>query len=83
MVQQIIQAQQTIGYLGPGNSFSFQALKQVVDNQKLVEFASIPLCIDALLKEKLDFALVPIENSLEGSVHASVDRLYDQKECYV
>ncbi len=83
VVQQIIQAQQTIGYLGPVNSFSFQALKQVVDHQKVVEFASIPLCIDALLKEKLDFALVPIENSLEGSVHASVDRLYEQKECYV
>ncbi|HLQ40733.1 MAG TPA: prephenate dehydratase [Tetragenococcus sp.] len=67
-----------VGYLGPKNSFSFQAANIVFPEETLVAFASIPIVIDSLENKKVDYAVVPIENSLEGSVHATVDRLFSQ-----
>lgn len=72
-----------LAYLGPENSFSYQAANLVKTTEQLIAFPSIPLCIDALMNHCVDYAIVPIENSLEGSVHASVDRLYDQNDCQV
>lgn len=72
-----------LAYLGPENSFSYQAANLVKTTEQLIAFPSIPLCIDALMNHFVDYAIVPIENSLEGSVHASIDRLYDQNDCQV
>ena len=69
-----------IGYLGPKNSFTFQAANEIGEEEELMAYPSIPLCIQALEQKDISFAVVPIENSLEGSVHASVDRLFQQKE---
>ena len=69
-----------IGYLGPQNSFTYQAACESFRNEEMVPFGSIPLCIQALADGKVQRAVVPNENSLEGSVHATIDTLFRQKE---
>lgn len=70
----------TVGYLGPKNSFTYQATKKLFSKDSLCPYASIPLCIAALAKEAIDYAIVPIENSLEGSVNMTTDGLFGQNE---
>lgn len=67
-----------IGYLGPPGSFSHLAATckfgQSVEYDKL---ADIPLIFAAVDRKDCDYGLVPIENSTEGSVAASLDALSD------
>lgn len=72
----------TIGYLGPVNSFSYQAAHNNF-SEPLQAFASIPICLSEVKKGRVEFALVPIENSLEGSVHATIDALSVMPELFV
>ncbi|MGX6969443.1 prephenate dehydratase [Vagococcus bubulae] len=72
-----------VGYLGPKNSFTYQAASYCFDSAVLTPFTSIPNCLNALKKDHIDYAIVPIENSLEGSVHTSVDGLFNQKDIQV
>lgn len=72
-----------VGYLGPKNSFTFEAAHSFFKEEELQAFASIPLSLQALEENRIDYVVVPIENSLEGSVHASIDRLFNQKNLQV
>jgi chorismate mutase/prephenate dehydratase len=67
-----------IGYLGPPGSFSHLAATckfgQSVEYDNL---ADIPLIFNAVDRQDCDYGLVPIENSTEGSVAASLDALAD------
>lgn len=67
-----------IGYLGPPGSFSHLAATckfgQSVEYDNL---ADIPLIFNAVGREDCDYGLIPIENSTEGSVSASLDALAD------
>ena len=69
-----------IGYLGPPGSFSHLAATckfgQSVEYDNL---ADIPLIFNAVDRHDCDYGLVPIENSTEGSVAASLDALADTK----
>jgi chorismate mutase/prephenate dehydratase len=69
-----------IGYLGPPGSFSHAAATakfgQSVEYDKL---ADIPLIFNAVDRGDCDYGLIPIENSTEGSVAASLDALADTK----
>jgi prephenate dehydratase len=75
-------AAQTIGFLGPNGTFTEEALRSAVDEQTpegdrrdFIPFPSMPETIEAVSSGKVDCALVPIENSIEGSVPATVDML--------
>jgi prephenate dehydratase len=69
-----------IGYLGPKNSFTYQAACEIFSQEvEMHPFGSIPMCIQALVTGKIQRAVVPNENSLEGSVHATIDTLFRQK----
>jgi len=67
-----------IGYLGPPGSYSHLAATckfgQSVEYDRL---ADIPLIFSAVDRRDCDYGLVPIENSTEGSVSASLDALSD------
>ncbi|MGM0124270.1 prephenate dehydratase [Enterococcus sp. AZ194] len=67
-----------MGYLGPESSFTYQAAKKGFPNVQLVPFPSIPACIKAVEYQEVELAVVPIENTLEGSVNTTVDYLYHQ-----
>lgn len=68
-----------VGYLGPKNSFTYKAASYYFDDSSLQPYASITNCLNALKKNQVDYAVVPIENSLEGSVHTSMDGLFQEK----
>lgn len=67
-----------IGYLGPESSFTYQAAKTGFPEGQLIPFSSIPACIKAVEYGKVALSVVPIENTLEGSVNTTVDYLYHQ-----
>lgn len=65
-----------VGYLGPQRSFTYQAAGTSFATEDLVAYPSIPACLKDLEAGFLDFGVVPLENSLEGSVHATIDSLF-------
>ena len=67
-----------VGYLGPESSFTHTATKSAFPQQELVPFGSIPACIKAVEFGEVELGVVPIENTLEGSVNTTVDYLYHQ-----
>jgi len=67
-----------IGYLGPPGSFSHQAARTKFGaSVEYDNLAAIPMIFDAVARGDLDYGLVPIENSTEGSVAVTLDALGD------
>jgi prephenate dehydratase len=66
-----------LGYLGPAGTFSEEAVRAAIsdDRAELVPFASIHQAVTAVQDRVIERALVPIENSLEGGVSATLDAL--------
>ena len=66
-----------LGYLGPAGTFSEEALRASADlaAAELVPFSSIYDTVMAVQAGAVDRALVPIENALEGAVHATLDAI--------
>lgn len=75
-----------VGYLGPKGTFSYQAVHKYFggdDNIQLREFTSIHSLIKAADSGEITSALVPIENSLEGSVNTTLDTLAFETELFI
>jgi prephenate dehydratase len=70
-------ARRRVGYLGPEGTFSEEALLASAgkDAVEPVPLATIYDTVMALRRGELDWALVPIENSLEGSISVTLDLL--------
>ncbi len=69
-----------IAYLGPKGTFTEVAAKAVFPNDERVPFSSIPDCMDGVAKGLVHYAVVPIENAIEGSVNLTLDYLiHNQK----
>ena len=68
-----------IGYLGPEGTFSHEALIGATDRHAgVLEPVPLPTIYDTVMAVHsglVDRSLVPIENSLEGSVNATLDAL--------
>ena len=68
-----------IGYLGPEGSFTHQALvnylEKIRKNIQIISFQTISQLIDAVSSGKIENCLVPVENSIEGSVGETLDGL--------
>ncbi len=64
-----------IAYLGPPGTFSDEALSRcdLAQGAEAVPFATFPEAYEAALAGEVDAALLPIENSLEGSITAVLD----------
>lgn len=68
-----------IGTLGPEGSFSEKAAKQWNDKAELRYYDDIFDTVDALRRNEVDYSIVPIENSLEGSITLTLDLLMEQQ----
>lgn len=67
-----------IAYLGPKGSFSHHVVQTAFPNEELQAFANITDVIKAYEQGLVDYSVVPVENSIEGSVHESLDYLFHQ-----
>ncbi len=69
-----------VGYLGPEGTFTEEALlaSAVLEAVEPVALASIYDCVRALREGELPFAIVPIENSLEGPISLTLDLLAEE-----
>ena len=73
-----------IAYLGPRGSFAEAAVRALAqDSDELVPAASVQAALDAARDGEVDAALVPIENSVEGSVSVTLDELANGKRLVI
>jgi len=63
-----------LGYFGPAGTFTHQALLAVTEAEA-VPFATVGQALDAVRSGEIEAAMVPIENSVEGGVSATLDIL--------
>jgi prephenate dehydratase len=73
-------ARPRVGYLGPEGTFSEEALlaSAAADAVEPVPLTSIYETVVALRRGELQWAVVPIENSLEGSISVTLDLLAEE-----
>lgn len=65
-----------VGYLGPEGTFSHEAVLKIVDKDTMiVPYDTIIHIFESLDNDEINEALVPIENSTEGSVLVTLDAL--------
>ena len=69
-----------IGYLGPEGSFTHQALSVYLSKlgkqkSQIVSFQTISQVVDAINSGKIISGVVPVENSIEGSIGETLDQL--------
>jgi prephenate dehydratase len=66
-------------YLGPEGTFAEAALSRAVSapDGARAAYPSVPAALEAVRAGEADAALVPMENSVEGSVPATMDGLWD------
>lgn len=62
-----------IGVLGPEGTFSEKAAREWNSQAEIRYFEDIPEIIDSILGREVDLGVIPIENSLEGSVGITLD----------
>jgi prephenate dehydratase len=66
-----------LAFLGPEGTFAHAAVRMLdaAEGATLAPMPSVTLAIDALRAGQVDGALVPLENSVEGAVPATLDEL--------
>jgi prephenate dehydratase len=66
----------TYAYLGPIGTFTEAALLKITNStDQLIPYANVTAALDAVRNAQAEFALVPIENSVEGVVARTLDEL--------
>ena len=66
----------TYAYLGPVGTFTEAALKKITTaHDSRVPYANVTATLDAVRAGEAEYALVPIENSVEGVVARTLDEL--------
>ncbi|KGR78647.1 prephenate dehydratase [Ureibacillus manganicus] len=76
-------SQQKIAYLGPEASFTYIAAESLFPQEQHIPMTTIPECIDAVVEGKVKYAVVPLENALEGIVPLTIDYLYHEVDLFV
>ena len=72
-----------IAYLGPQGTFSHAAAMKFCPDQEQKAYATIYAAIRAVSTDEADAAIVPIENSIEGSVNTTLDTLVQETELFI
>lgn len=73
-----------ISYLGPIGTFSYEAAKNnASQNDELIESTTITQAINKLISDEVQEAVVPLENSIQGSVFETIDNLLSNELLYI
>jgi prephenate dehydratase len=75
----------SISYLGPPGTFTEEALRNWpgLDCERVIPFFTVEEAILAVEDSVTEKAIVPIENSIEGSVNATLDSLAFEAELFI
>lgn len=65
-----------LGVLGPAGTYSDEAASIYDNNSNVVYFETIPEIIRALASGKIEKALLPMENSIQGTILETLDGIY-------
>ncbi len=79
LVKNLSDSRKMVGYLGPEGSYSEMAAEFLMSYEKLVPTETIADIISKVNNGELDFGVLPIENSIQGSIIETVDGLYKNK----
>ncbi len=66
-----------IGFLGPKGTFSYQAAKTLFSNSKLLSLNGIKEIFENVYQKKIDFGIVPVENTTAGIVSETINCLIE------
>ena len=72
-----------LAYLGPAGTFAEEAALQYDSEAHLIPFLSIPAVAEAVQRGMASEGVVPIENSLEGSVNDTLDVLIQEADLFI
>lgn len=65
-----------VGYLGPSGSFTHNAALKAFLRQNWFPLGTITEVIKSYEEGRVDYAVIPVKNSIEGSVHESLDYFF-------
>ncbi len=71
-----------VAYLGPRGSFTHQVAQQAFPHAELQAFETITEVMKAFEIGQVTYSVIPVENSIEGSVHETIDYLFHQAEIH-
>ncbi|MCZ2259842.1 prephenate dehydratase [Sporosarcina sp. G11-34] len=72
-----------IAYLGPEASFTHVAANYLFGASGLSSQPTIPDCIEAVSSGRATYAIVPLENALEGSVPLTIDYMFNESDLFI
>lgn len=76
-----------IGYLGPDGTFSQQAVllyqNSLEKESTLLQYNNIYAALEGVIKDEIEECVVPLENSIEGTVTSTIDLLIFTPELYI
>lgn len=72
-----------IAFLGPEASFTQLVASKIFGEETLMPYATILDCFYAVRDGIVDKAVVPLENSIEGTVSMTLDYLYDFEDIFI
>lgn len=72
-----------IAFLGPQASFTQLACSQIFPDNELIPQSSILDCFNAVMNSDVEKAVIPLENSIEGTVSMTLDYLYNFEGIFI
>ena len=72
-----------IAFLGPNASFTQLACSQIFPQDELLPQSNILDCFNAVKNNEVEKAVIPLENSIEGTVSMTLDYLYDFENIFI
>lgn len=73
----------SIGYLGPKGTFTKIAVDAMFNGDIKKAYKNIPECIYAVVNNEVDYAVLPLENAIEGTVNLTLDYLIQAKDAHI
>jgi chorismate mutase/prephenate dehydratase len=67
----------TVAFMGPAGTFSHMAARKAFPGEATLETPTIAAVLDRVEQGAADFGVIPIENSTEGGVSATLDALLE------
>jgi prephenate dehydratase len=69
----------TVAYLGPKGTYSEQASRSYFPESTFIECRDIPEVFASVSSNSAVFGIIPVENSIEGSVNVALDLLFESE----